>query len=220
MGPHSNGCPAGSRRAPAATPRAFLYMVLYSLVRWIVLLVWAMALAGCLGGRDDGVRGGTDPSQGQTTNQVEAAKMNLTSAAFKEGGMIPAKYTCDGDDVNPPLRLEGLPSGTASMALIVDDPDAPAGTWVHWVVWDIDPKAPEVAENSAWGTEGITSFRTAGYGGPCPPSGVHRYIFKAYALERRLGLPATAGTGELLKAMEGHILVQAQLMGKYGRTKH
>ena len=182
-----------------------------------------MVLAGCLGGRGGEVPGGgMDSAPEKTTDQDEVAKMGamrLTSAAFKEGGMIPAKYTCDAADVNPPLRIEGLPTGAASVALIVDDPDAPAGTWVHWVVWDIDPKVPEVGENSNWGTEGTTSFGNTGYGGPCPPSGVHRYFFKAYALDLKPVLPTSAGKGELLKAMEGRIIAQAQLMGKYERSK-
>jgi len=144
--------------------------------------------------------------------------LKITSPAFAEGGMIPAKYTCDGDDVSPPLAVEGAPAGTTSLALIMDDPDAPAGVWVHWVVWDIDPKTADIREDSSPGTEGVTSFRKTGWGGPCPPSGTHRYVFKLYALERKLGLPASATKDELLKAMEGRILAQTQLTGKYKRA--
>ncbi|MFH0862406.1 MAG: YbhB/YbcL family Raf kinase inhibitor-like protein [Candidatus Altiarchaeota archaeon] len=186
----------------------------------MVPLLGALLLAGCIGGQGDDGPGPTDEAvaAGQD-NPKEVEAMKLTSAAFEDGGTIPKKYTCDGADVNPPLRLEGQPPGTASVALIVDDPDAPAGDWVHWVLWDIDPRNPSIGEGSPmWGTEGRTSFGTTGYGGPCPPSGVHRYVFKAYALDRKLGLPKTAGKAELLKAMEGRILAKTQLIGKYGRS--
>jgi Raf kinase inhibitor-like YbhB/YbcL family protein len=142
----------------------------------------------------------------------------MTSPAFQEGGMIPQKFTCDGDDVNPQLKLEGVPPQAKAIAIIMDDPDAPSGDWVHWVAWDIDPKTAEIPENSSAGTEGTTSFRRTGWGGPCPPSGTHRYVFKAYALDKRINLQKTAGKRELLAAMEGHILAQTQLMGRYRRA--
>lgn len=138
--------------------------------------------------------------------------------------MIPAKYTCDGDDVSPPLEWTGIPQGTKSLALICDDPDAPVGTWVHWVIWNIPatlnglaedvPPDPQLPDGSR---QGISDFRRPGYGGPCPPSGVHRYYFKVYALDAMLELPSGTRKADLLKAMNGHILAEGQLMGKYRR---
>ncbi len=150
--------------------------------------------------------------------------MTITSTAFKEGGMIPAKYTCDGQDVSPPLQWQGVPGDTQGIALISDDPDASAGTWVHWVMWNIpahktglqedvppDPKLPD-------GTcQGISDFRRPGYGGPCPPGGTHRYYFRIYALDTRLDLPDRTNKAGLVKAMKGHILAQGELMGTYRR---
>lgn len=148
----------------------------------------------------------------------------ITSNAFDEGGLIPSKYTCDGVDVSPPLRWDGIPEGAASIALICDDPDAPMGTWVHWVLFNLPARAKELAENITTdetltdGTrQGINDFGKIGYGGPCPPSGTHRYFFKIYALDTQLDLATGADKSQLLEAMEGHILAQGQLMGKYKR---
>jgi len=150
--------------------------------------------------------------------------IKLTSSAFKEGAMIPARYTCDGKDISPPLNWSEVPEGTQSFALICDDPDAPIGTWVHWVVYNIPDNVTAFPENvpphkSVMGNilQGMTDFRRIGYGGPCPPRGTHRYYFKIYALDTMLNLPAGATKRELLRAMEGHILVEGQLMGRYGR---
>jgi len=150
--------------------------------------------------------------------------VSVSSSAFQEGGMIPAKYTCDGNDVSPPLTWAGIPAGAKSIALIGDDPDAPVGTWVHWVMWNIPPDVHELPENVPpkpelpdGSRQGMSDFRRPGYGGPCPPSGVHRYYFKVYALDTMLDLPSSARKGELLKAMKGHVLAEGQLMGKYSR---
>lgn len=151
--------------------------------------------------------------------------MKLTSPAFKEGEQIPRQYTCEGKDVSPPLQWEHAPEGTRSFALICDDPDAPVGTWVHWVIWNIPGKLNELPEGVvakeqlADGTrQGKNDFRRIGYGGPCPPRGpAHRYFFKLYALNTVLDLRAGASKKDLLKAMEGHILAEAQLMGTYKR---
>jgi Raf kinase inhibitor-like YbhB/YbcL family protein len=150
--------------------------------------------------------------------------ISVSSSAFQEGGTIPAKYTCDGNDVSPPLKWTGAPEGTKSIALICDDPDAPMGTWVHWVMWNIAPSVRELAENVPpkpdlpdGSRQGISDFRRPGYGGPCPPSGVHRYYFKVYALDTVLDLPTGAKKADLLKAMKGHILTEGQLMGRYSR---
>jgi len=161
------------------------------------------------------------------TVKVEGDKkmaITVTSSAFKEGGMIPAKYTCDGQGISPPLKWEQIPQGTKSFALISDDPDAPAGIWVHWVMWNIPAEANGLPENvrpaeelSDGSKQGVNDSREIGYGSPCPPSGTHRYYFKIYALDTMLNLPARATKGDLLAAMEGHILAEGSLMGKYQR---
>jgi len=145
--------------------------------------------------------------------------MKITSSAFEQNQSIPSKYTCDGENINPPLSVSGVPENAQSLALIFDDPDAPAGTWIHWVVWNIDPKTAEIPENSApaEATEGTTSFGKPGYGGPCPPSGEHRYFFKLYALDTKLDLDLSAGADRLEAAMKGHVLAEAELMGVYSR---
>jgi len=133
-----------------------------------------------------------------------------------DGEHIPSKYTCDGYNVNPPLNIRGIPEGTKSLVLIVDDPDAPIGTWVHWVVWNIPPKE-EIGEDSVPGTEGLNDFRKHSYGGPCPPSGTHRYFFKVYALDTKLDLKRNSRKRDVERAMKGHILAQGQLVGLYSR---
>ncbi len=151
-------------------------------------------------------------------------EIKITSSAFVEGGLIPAKYTCDGADVSPPLQWDAVPEGTKSIALICDDPDAPMGTWVHWVLFNLPSDAKELAENIPaeetlpnGAKQGVNDFGRIGYGGPCPPGGTHRYFFKIYALDTEVGLEAGADKRQLLKAMEGHILEQGQLVGKYKR---
>ena len=152
--------------------------------------------------------------------------LEIKSTAFAEGKSVPSKYTCDGQDLSPPLSWSGAPSGTKSFALISDDPDAPVGTWVHWVAWNIPATSTGLAENVAKsaslpdGTrQGITDFKRPGYGGPCPPSGTHRYFFKLYALDGMLDLTASTTKAQLEAAMKGHILAQAQLMGTYIRQR-
>ncbi len=152
----------------------------------------------------------------------------LTSAAFKDGAPIPAKYTCDGVDVSPPLAWSGAPAGTRSVALIADDPDAPGGTWVHWVLYNLPAEVSDLPENIAkvesldlgGARQGRNDFRRPGYGGPCPPPGpAHRYFFKLYALDTRLELKAGAQKKDVEAAMEGHVLGSAQLMGTYARQR-
>ncbi|MDV3308721.1 MAG: YbhB/YbcL family Raf kinase inhibitor-like protein [Cyclobacteriaceae bacterium] len=145
-----------------------------------------------------------------------ATKISVTSTAFTEGQSIPRKYTCDGDNVNPPLTIENVPAETKSLVLIVDDPDAPGGTWDHWVVWDI-PAVTEILENSVPGTQGMNDSERQRYSGPCPPSGTHRYFFKVYALDTLLGLDPSSTKRDVEEAMKGHILAQGQLIGTYSR---
>ena len=149
------------------------------------------------------------------------AKMKITSSVFQEGGNIPSKFTCDGADVNPALRFEGAPAESKSLLLIVDDPDAPVGLFTHWLVWNIDPKTSEIAENSAPGgaVQGTNDFPKKGYGGPCPPSGTHRYYFKIFALDQSLDLKPGAKRAEVDAAMRGHVIAQGELMGRYSRKK-
>jgi Raf kinase inhibitor-like YbhB/YbcL family protein len=140
--------------------------------------------------------------------------MKLTSSAFKNDGFIPSKFTCQGNDVNPELVIEGVPENTKSLALIMDDPDAPMGTWVHWVVYDMSVTG-NIKEDSVPGKQGHNDFGRLNYGGPCPPSGTHRYFFKIYALDSELGLEQGVDKKVLEKAMEGHILGKAELVGLY-----
>jgi len=149
----------------------------------------------------------------------------IASAAFSKGGTIPKKFTCDGPDVSPPLRWTGAPAAAQSFALITDDPDAPAGTWVHWVLYNLPantkelPEGVEKQEQLANGPiQGRNDFRRIGYGGPCPPPGMpHRYYFKLYALDTKLPLKAGATKAELERAMKSHIVGEAELMGRYSR---
>ena len=150
--------------------------------------------------------------------------ITITSTVFTEGSKIPQNYTCDGEDISPPLAWSGVSDGTKSLALICDDPDAPMGTWVHWVLFNMPPSAEdlpasvppkETLDNGA--KHGINDFRKFGYGGPCPPGGTHRYYFKLYALDTEINVEAGITKAQLLKTMEGHILTEGQLMGRYSR---
>lgn len=147
------------------------------------------------------------------------SKFSIASPAFSHNGMIPAKYTCDGADVNPPLSIGGVPEKAKSLALIVDDPDAPRGTWVHWVVWNIPAGTREIPEDSVppGAVQGTNDFGTRKYGGPCPPSGTHRYFFKLYALDAPLALLPGATKAQVEKAMSGHLLGKAETVGLYRR---
>lgn len=146
-------------------------------------------------------------------------KLTITSPAFENNQLIPAKYTCDGDDVNPPLTIEGVPEGTKTLALIIDDPDAPMGTWDHWIVWNIPATTTKIAENTVPGTEGVNSWRKRAYGGPCPPYGTHRYFFKVYALDTKLSLSPNSNKRDVEKAMQGHVLAEGELVGLYRRSR-
>lgn len=162
--------------------------------------------------------------KGGDTNPVLNHAMRIVSVAFEANGSIPAKYTCEGGNVNPPLQISGIPSNAKSLVLIVDDPDAPVGTWVHWTLWNIPPPDAaqtevRIAEGSVprGAIEGKTNFNEPGYGGPCPPSGEHRYFFKAYALDTTLDLAPTAEKRELMDAVQDHVLDSAELIGRYSR---
>ena len=153
--------------------------------------------------------------------------IQVTSSAFAEGQPIPRKHTADDRDVSPPLKWSGAPTNSQSFALIADDPDAPVGTWVHWVLYDLPPGTTELAENVErsqylpnGARQGLNDFHRLGYGGPSPPPGKpHRYFFKLYALDKPLDLKPGATKKELLKAMEGHVLAEGQLLGTYQRSR-
>jgi Raf kinase inhibitor-like YbhB/YbcL family protein len=177
-----------------------------------------LLLLGCAKGPQPAA---PQPSPIQKENKMD---FKLTSTAFQEGQPIPRQHTCDGVNVSPPLEWSGAPPSTKTLAIICDDPDAPAGTWVHWVLYNLPGDRIGLVENvpatekvPGDGLQGTNDFQKIGYGGPCPPSGTHRYFFKVYALDAELSLKAGATKAEVLKAMEGHIVAQTQLMGTYRR---
>ena len=146
--------------------------------------------------------------------------MKITSSAFREGESIPSKFTCDGGNTSPPLEISDVPSGAKSVVLIADDPDAPAGLFTHWLVWNIPPQTNSIAEGSApKGMQGTNDFGKSGYGAPCPPSGMHRYCFRVFALDRELDLRSGAKRSQLDAAMKGHVIAQGELIGRYARKK-
>jgi Raf kinase inhibitor-like YbhB/YbcL family protein len=163
------------------------------------------------------------PSQLTTLNpNIPSPKeeiIELTSPAFKANDYIPAKYTCDGENVSPPLQVSAVPNDAQSLVLIVDDPDAPGGDWIHWLVWNIDPKVETIlsSEVPLGAIQGLNSFGDQSYGGPCPPSGTHRYQFKLFALDTTLDLSNLTNKTKLLEAIKTHILSQTMLVGLYKR---
>lgn len=163
-------------------------------------------------------------SKNQSNTTVGGVKMEIISSAFSDGAMIPQKYTCDDNDISPPLKWSLAPDGTKTFALICDDPDAPVGTWVHWVLFNLLGNINELSENiptmevlTNGAKQGKNDFGKIGYGGPCPPGGTHRYYFKIYALNVELDVEPGITKSDLLKAMEGHVLSEGQLMGRYKR---
>jgi hypothetical protein len=155
---------------------------------------------------------------------AKGGAMELSSPAFQDQQSIPTAYTCDGADISPALSISGVPPGTASLALLMDDPDAPVGDWVHWIVFNLPPGVKEIPEDvpaapelSDGAVQGANSWRRIGYGGPCPPDGAHRYFFKLYALDAKLDLNPGASKKQLLEAMQGRVLEETVLMGTYQR---
>jgi Raf kinase inhibitor-like YbhB/YbcL family protein len=145
------------------------------------------------------------------------ASLKVTSEAFEEGESIPAKYTCEGESVSPPLRVDNMPEGTQTVAIIMEDPDAPGGIFDHWLIWNIPPDIL-IDENRRLGMSGKNSARKTGYHAPCPPTGSHRYFFHVFALDGALNINSGAGRETLEKAMEAHILAKGSLMGRYQRS--
>lgn len=145
----------------------------------------------------------TEPQRSVAAPAAPSQGLTLTSSAFANNGAIPSKYTCDGANVSPPLAISGVPTGTKSLALTVEDPDAPGGTFTHWVAWKIPPSTTSIAEAAHLGTEEPNGFGKPGYGGPCPPNGLHHYVFTLYAM------------GDEAPPSSGHVLAQTQLIGTY-----
>jgi Raf kinase inhibitor-like YbhB/YbcL family protein len=145
--------------------------------------------------------------------------ITVSSTAFADGADIPRRYTCDGANVSPPLRFAGIPAGTRELALLVEDPDAPGGTFVHWVAWGIDPATPELTEGATPPGTGVNGFGRRGYGGPCPPRGApHRYVFTVFALSHPVTLSPAASADDLRRAAAGIVLAQGRLTGRYARA--
>lgn len=162
--------------------------------------------------------GEEDSSAPADQGEVMESKLTIISPVFENGDPIPVEYSCDGEDISPELIFSGIPDGTRSLALIVDDPDAPIGTWVHWVLFNLPPDTDGLPRGaSGIGTDGQNSWKRAGYGGPCPPGGTHRYFFKLYAVDQILDLQTDTNKKQLEAALEGHILEQAELMGTFSR---
>jgi Raf kinase inhibitor-like YbhB/YbcL family protein len=149
---------------------------------------------------------------------ADVKSMKLLSSAFQDNGSIPKKYTCEGNDVSPPLTILDIPQGTKSLALIIEDPDSFKGTFDHWIVWNIPPTQLEIVENVSFKNQGVNGFGDNSYRGPCPPEGkLHRYFFKLYALDIELNLPKTTTKEKLIKEMEKHVLEKAELVGTYAK---
>jgi Raf kinase inhibitor-like YbhB/YbcL family protein len=151
------------------------------------------------------------------TKAIDYKVLKISSAAFQNEGLIPTQYTCEGRNVNPPLDIKDIPKQTKCLAIIVDDPDAPIRPWAHWLVWNI-PVTHHIKENRVNGIEGINDFQEYNYGGPCPPSGTHRYFFKVYALDKELELPRNTNKHQLEKTMSEHIIGFGELIGLYQKN--
>lgn len=150
-----------------------------------------------------------------TTTRMETPAMKITSPAFEEGGAIPRKHSCNGENVSPQLDIADVPVDTAALVLIMDDPDAPGGTWDHWIAFDIAPTTMIAEGDDGIGTGGLNSWNETGYGGPCPPSGTHRYFFKVIALDSALGLGEDVDKATVTSTTKGHVLAEAALMGTF-----
>ena len=181
-----------------------------------IFLLCALFVSTSLGCADD-------PKDQTVKEEVKMTTLEIISDAFKQGETIPQQYTCDGDDISPNLTWDRPPDGSKELVLICDDPDAPGGTWDHWIVYNLPPDESGLPEGltkeiPGGGIQGKNSWRQNRYGGPCPPKGpAHRYFFRLYAVDKKLDLQPGATKAEVEKAMEGHILAQGELMGKYGR---
>jgi Raf kinase inhibitor-like YbhB/YbcL family protein len=183
----------------------------------VVLLAGLLLISGCVQNESDRPASNGSSGTGKGNENMNIQNIKVFSNAFESNGTIPKKYTCSGENINPSLEFEGIPEEADSLVLILDDPDAPMKTFTHWIVWNIEPVA-KIEEDSIPGVEGMNDFRKIGYGGPCPPSGTHRYFFRVYALDKLLDLKAGASRKELESEMIGHIIAEGELMGKCSKT--
>ncbi|AKB37060.1 Phospholipid-binding protein [Methanosarcina siciliae C2J] len=184
------------------------------------LLAGVLTISGCI--KNDQTEVSADEQSetfyaGNGDENMDIQIIKVFSSEFESNSAIPRKYTCDGENINPPLEFANIPEETESLVLIMDDPDSPMNPFTHWIIWNIEPVA-KIEEDSIPGIEGINNFRKIGYGGPCPSSGTHRYYFRVYALDRQLELKTGAGRKELESEMIGHIIGEGELMGKYGKS--
>lgn len=182
---------------------------------WVIVVAAMAVVSGC-GGADE-----SGPASTSSRSPTAADRLTVTSPAYPDAGTIPRRYTCEGENVSPPLAIIGVPPQAASLALLLQDPDAPGGTFTHWLAWDIDPHTTHLTagQHPPGAAEGRNGFGKAGYGGPCPPRGdrPHRYVLTVYATDRNPGLDPTATPGDLLHALSGHTLATGTLTGRYGR---
>ena len=184
----------------------------------VCLLAGVILISGCIKNEQAETPSNNEPSYaGKGDENMDIQIIKVFSSAFEPNSTIPRKYTCNGENINPPLEFANIPEKAESLVLIMDDPDSPMNPFTHWIVWNIEPVA-KIEEDSIPGIEGMNNFRKIGYGGPCPSSGTHRYFFRVYALDRQLELKAGAGRKELESEMIGHIIAEGELMGKYGKT--
>jgi Raf kinase inhibitor-like YbhB/YbcL family protein len=183
----------------------------------VFLLAGMLVISGCV--QNEGKRSTSKetPGTGKGNENMNIQSIKVFSSAFESNGTIPKKYTCNGKNINPPLEFQGIPEEAESLVLILDDPDAPMKTFTHWIVWNIGPVA-KIEEDSIPGIEGMNDFRKIGYGGPCPPSGTHRYFFRIYALDKQLELQEGASRKELESEMIGHFIAEGELMGKCSKS--
>ena len=181
------------------------------------LLAGMLVTSGCVQNEDQRPASKELPGAGKGNESMNIQSIKVFSSTFGSNSTIPKKYTCGGANVNPPLEFQGIPEEAESLVLIMDDPDAPMKTFTHWIVWNIGPVA-KIDEDSIPGIEGINDLRKIGYGGPCPPSGTHRYFFRIYALDKHLELKEGASRKELENEMIGHIIAEGELMGKFSKT--
>ncbi len=184
------------------------------MVRMLILAAvtaFVVALAGCAGES-------ASPDIPAPEGDYGGGSMEISSSSFQDSGDIPAEHTCDGEDVSPELSISGVPEGSKSLALVMEDPDAPTGNFVHWLAWNIPPETKTINRGEEpEGSQGTNDFGNAGYGGPRPPSGTHRYYFRLYALDTTLDVEQGASKDELESAIEGHVIDKAELMGRYSR---
>lgn len=184
-----------------------------------IVIIFSFFACNFSGKPDESNKTETTQNTTKTMNNENANNLKISSPAFEDGGNLPVKYSCDGSGVNPPLKIKGFPTATQTFALILEDPDAPSGSFIHWLCWNLPP-VEDITENSTPGLQGKNSAGKKGYTAPCPPAGKpHHYIFKIYALDSKLELSENASRTELEKAMQGHILAQGQLTGLYASGK-